>query len=83
MNLNMNDKKIKVAYWPDRDNEKDVQVKSEEEKILLKMSATHHGDHDEFWIVELQKNKKGDWYEYARYNPRYVDVILWEKEEEK
>lgn len=43
----------------------------------LFLSATYHGDHDEFWIV-LVKNDK----ELSRYNPRGVQHIRWSGQSE-
>jgi hypothetical protein len=42
------------------------------EPAVLHLSATHHGDHDQFWIVESKDGK-----EVARYNPRGVQHIRW------
>jgi len=38
----------------------------------LTLSATHHGDHDQFWIVLVKEGV-----EVARYNPRGVEHIRW------
>jgi hypothetical protein len=40
--------------------------------IMLSLSATHHGDHDQFWIVASEGGK-----EVARYNPSGVEHIRW------
>jgi len=39
----------------------------------LYLSATYHGDHDEFWIVRAI-----DGVEQARYASRHVDHIEWQ-----
>lgn len=38
----------------------------------LYLSATYHGDRDEFWIVQ---EKHGT--EVARHNPRFIKTIQW------
>lgn len=40
--------------------------------LTLELSATHHGDHDQFWIV-----KKFQGLEITRYNPRLIETINW------
>lgn len=41
----------------------------------LYLSATHHGDRDEFWIIE---EPCGGGKEIARYNMRFVEDIKWD-----
>ena len=38
----------------------------------LSLSATHHGDHDEFWVVEKLEGK-----EVARHSVRNIANIIW------
>lgn len=38
----------------------------------LELSATYHGDHDEFWVVEKNAGK-----EVARWNTRDLVRIVW------
>ncbi len=38
----------------------------------LHLSATYHGDHDEFWIVQT---KDGE--EVSRHNPKFAETIRW------
>lgn len=38
----------------------------------LHLSATYHGDHDEFWVVESLDGK-----EHRRFLARHCDVITW------
>jgi len=76
--LNTNDmhkKKIEQVWWPDSETKHGCCISSGDE-IHLEMSATYHGDHDEFWIVEY-KVENGELKEIARHNPRYVETILW------
>lgn len=40
--------------------------------VTLTLSATHHGDHDQFWVV-MRNGKE----EIARYNPRGLEHIRW------
>lgn len=42
--------------------------------VELRLSATFHGDHDEFWIVLLVN---GD--ERERYNTKFVSKITWKQ----
>jgi hypothetical protein len=42
------------------------------EGLTLHLSATYHGDHDEFWIVLSMGGT-----EVARYNPKGVQHIRW------
>ncbi len=72
-------KEIKLIAFPDSDTEKGAFIKSTE-SIRLIMVSIFHGEYDEYWIIELQKNKKNEWYEYARYNPKYVDCVVWKEE---
>lgn len=38
------------------------------------LSATHHGDHDQFWVIVMV-----DGAEVTRYNARHVGHIVWER----
>jgi len=71
----MHKKEIKQVWWPDTDSEKGRHIASDGE-THIEMSATYHGDHDEFWIVEY-KAENGSLHEVARHNPRYVESIVW------
>lgn len=42
------------------------------EGLTLSLSATHHGDHDEFWVIE----SKGE-HEVRRFNTRGIQHIKW------
>lgn len=42
----------------------------------IELSATHHGDHDEFWIVT-----KREGLETSRINPRQATEIVWVAQE--
>lgn len=72
MNVNMHRRKINAVYWPDTDTEQGRMLWSGDECGELYLSATYHGDRDEFWIVQ---EKHGT--EVARHNPRFVETIKW------
>lgn len=38
----------------------------------LHLSATYHGDHDEFWVIESDDGK-----EIARHNCKQLSSIIW------
>jgi len=72
----MNGKKIDVVYLPDTNDEYGRQLVAGHPGCeSLHLSATYHGDHEEFWIVQMDKGV-----EVARHNPRYVETIAWAKE---
>ena len=66
----MDGKLIASVHWAKDDGDERI-VASDE--IGLHMSATYHGDRDEFWIV--QSDAKGN--EVARHNTRYVESFVW------
>lgn len=45
--------------------------------VQLALSATHHGDHDEFWVMKLVDGK-----EVERYSPRLIETITWQSQSE-
>ena len=63
----MNGKLIAKVVWPDSSS-----MEANDERGLH-MSATYHGDRDEFWIVE--SDEKGN--EIRRHNPKYADCWEW------
>jgi hypothetical protein len=65
-------KKIASVWWPDTDTEQGRHLRANDGRDL-NLSVTHHGDHDEVWIVESKGGR-----EVARHNPRYVESIVWE-----
>ena len=72
MNHEMNGKLIASVYWPDTETEQG-RVLTASDEVGLYFSATYHGDHDEFWII--QTNGSGG--EVSRHNPRYTDGWNW------
>lgn len=44
-------------------------------ELHLNLSATFHGDHDEFWVVESDANYR----EIRRHNCRNVSTIEWQQ----
>ncbi len=75
MNVGMNGKKIKTIFWPDTESEQWRHMTVGEDCEGMHLSATHHGDRDEFWIIVTKDGK-----EFRRYNPRYVESIEWDEE---
>lgn len=71
----MNGKPIKIIYWQDTGNGNIVSLESSDD-ILLEMSATHHGDHDEFWVAEYHKIDN-EFREVSRHNTRYIESFEW------
>jgi hypothetical protein len=72
MNTEMNGKKIAKVFWPDTSTEQGIQLVAGSACDDLHLSATHHGDRDEFWIVQTTNGA-----EVARHNARYVTAIVW------
>ncbi len=71
----MNGKQISRVDWPDTAQDSGIHIKANE-GLLLEMSATYHGNRDEFWIVEYHKIN-GEFREVARHNPKYIDSFRW------
>ena len=67
MNIGMNGKKIRALYWYGGNEPPTMRQGGE-----FYLSATYHGDHDEFWVVQTKDDK-----EIARYNPRYIETLVW------
>lgn len=73
MNLDMDGKKIMAVSWPDSGNETGRSWRVGYTGCDgLFLSAKHHGDRDEFWVVQM---KGGE--EVARHNARYIETIEW------
>jgi hypothetical protein len=72
MNIAMHGKRIKVISWPDSGEETGRCLPSDDKHGELTLSATYHGDRDEFWIVQTNGGK-----EIGRHNARYVESIMW------
>lgn len=71
MNIKMNGWAIDFITWPDTETDKGQKLKTDKDRKLF-LSATYHGDRDEFWVVEEFKGV-----EVARYNTRFIDMISW------
>lgn len=73
MNTNMHGKSIDYIdlnpMWTQSGNPERIQAR---DGCTLTLSATHHGDHDQFWIVLSDRGR-----EIARYNPNGVQQIRW------
>lgn len=78
MNTTMNGRRIKYIEldpaWTDHGNPESV---GKYEPASLHLSATHHGDHDQFWVVRSEGGK-----ETARYALRGIQFIAWSPESE-
>lgn len=72
MTINDHGRKIKEVWLQGEGNAFNECVKSGTHGDL-EMSATYHGDRDEFWIVV-----KSDGVETRRINARYVTEFSWE-----
>ena len=72
MTINDNGKKIREIWLPGEENAFNHRYQSKD-GLELELSATYHGDRDEFWIVV----KRGG-VECSRINPRQVTEICWE-----
>jgi len=75
MNISMHGKKIKRVDWPDSGEELGRHLPAGDQHGELTLSATYHGDRDEFWIVRTKDGK-----EVARHNARYAESIVWADE---
>ena len=69
MNNDMDGKRVRTVIFPG-----EAEVTRTKERTLT-FSATHHGDRDEFWIIERVTGT-----EYARHNCRLIETIIWESE---
>jgi sugar lactone lactonase YvrE len=79
MNKEMHGKKIEQIRFPESMTEGSIDIdpyvcSSETSQLVL--SVTYHGDHDEIWILEIREGR-----EVARFNPRYVEMIVWAADE--
>lgn len=70
MDNSMHGKKIKEIWYSDSENAFNECVRN------LELSATYHGDRDEFWAVK--KNEQG--IEIERYNLKFVSSIMWDSQ---
>lgn len=65
----MNGKKIRAAYGPGDDG---LVLNSGGNGIDYHLSATYHGDRDEFWVVGMK-----DGNEVERHNAKHIASIYW------
>jgi len=73
MNTGMNGKVIKqICLFGDTGDRSASPFISQQDKQILYLSASYHGDHDEFWVV-VEKDGK----EVERHNCRNVACIVW------
>lgn len=76
MDEKMNGKKIKSVWWPDTETAHGVNLTADG-NLTLHLEWRFHGTWDESWIIECL-----DGVEVARYNPRFIESIIWEEGEE-
>lgn len=73
MNTDMHGKAIAAihfsGYHTQHGNPEELVAKGNK---TLHLSATYHGDHDQFWVIESD-----DGTEIARHNPKAIDRIIW------
>jgi hypothetical protein len=72
MNVGMHGRKIKFISWPDSGEETGRCLPAGEQYGDLTLSATYHGDRDEFWIVQTKDGR-----EIGRHNAKYIESITW------
>lgn len=78
MDTSMNGKEIlAIEFMEGHDRPKTVIQACSTEKRRLYLSASYHGDHDEFWVVEETLDGDGNMREVSRYNPRAIEAIHW------
>ena len=77
MNISMDGKQIKSVCWTDTESEQGRCLPSGLNGCRLYLSATYHGDRDEFWVVAEK-----DGHEIARHNIKYIESIEWEQPKE-
>lgn len=71
MTTNDHGKKIREIWYAGDGNALDTCVKTNEIQ-KLELSAMHHGDRDEFWVIV----KRGG-VEVERFNVRQLSNIIW------
>ena len=78
MDTKMNGKRIRYIQldpsWTEHGNPESVGLY---DPVELHLSATHHGDHDQFWVVASKNGK-----EVSRYSTRGIQHIVWLPESE-
>lgn len=77
MDTKMHGKKIKKIVFDGASSYQIMEIWSDEERQLA-LSATHHGDHDEFWVTETIGGR-----ETRRFTTRLIETIEWQPESEE
>lgn len=75
MNTSMHGKQIAAIWFPGDGNSCNERIEADG-GITLELSATYHGDRDEFWVVEKLNGE-----EIARHNPKVISTIRWKQPE--
>ena len=76
MNTNMNGKLISRIIFSPESSYQICELRSDGVR-QLSLSATHHGEYDQFWVIEKEGGR-----EVRRYNPRLIETIEWSPESE-
>jgi hypothetical protein len=71
MNTKMHGKPIAKIIFDGASSYQIYEIHSDGD-VQLELSATHHGEFDQFWIVKKVKGV-----ETERFNPRLVETIVW------
>jgi hypothetical protein len=74
MNTEMHGRKIARIIFDGASSYQIHEVRSEG-NVQLELSATYHGDHDEFWVLKLVDGE-----EVERYAPRLIETITWQSQ---
>ncbi len=69
MNVKMNGQKIKRIWFNGANGDNSVTA---DDIHTLTLSATYHGDRDEFWVIQEEEGA-----EVCRHNCRYIASIDW------
>ena len=74
--MKINGKKIAKVWWPENYEGREMYLEADAE-TLLEMSATYHGDYNQYWIIEYKFTEDDDFQEVARHNPKFVAGFRW------
>ena len=70
MTIDDNGKQIQKIIWQGIEGDETLRTEGQR---TLRLNATHHGDHDEFWVEEYLDGRQ-----VAIHNCRYIASIIWE-----
>ena len=69
MKKEMDGKQVKEIWWLSANGDESLIAQGQR---TLYLSATYHGDRDEFWVIQYD-----DMIEVARHNCKYIASIKW------